>query len=222
MRCTLAGMLLTAALSAALFAGHGARPGRPAPANDEPLAAQVARSHRQGQGLPPAAGRGRGLTSATSSAAGSTRPAAPSAWRCSPCSPAATRATTGKPFGRAESPARDQRPSGRRQLDLCGQPANDGVRPERRQGRPRRHQEQRGLAARPDAERLLVLPLRQRLAGSGGDASNTQYALLALHEAIRAGATVDKKDLQSLQQFYLDKQSKAEGSCRTTTRNRRA
>ena len=50
------------------------------------------------------------------------------------------------------------------------------------------------------------------IAGSGGDASNTQYALLALHEAIRAGATVDKKDLQSLQQFYLDKQSKAEGS----------
>ena len=42
--------------------------------------------------------------------------------------------------------------------------------------------------------------------GGDGDASNTQYALLALHEAVRAGAVVDKKDLQSIQKFYLDEQ----------------
>ncbi len=42
--------------------------------------------------------------------------------------------------------------------------------------------------------------------GGEGDASNTQYALLALHEAVRAGAVVDKKDLQSIQKFYLDEQ----------------
>ncbi len=48
--------------------------------------------------------------------------------------------------------------------------------------------------------------------GGDGDASNTQYALLALHEAVRAGATVDKKDLQSIQNFYLDTQSKIDGS----------
>ncbi|HVS35628.1 MAG TPA: DUF4159 domain-containing protein [Gemmataceae bacterium] len=45
----------------------------------------------------------------------------------------------------------------------------------------------------------------------GGDASNTQYALLALHEGIRAGADVPKADLESIQKFYLAGQ-KADGS----------
>ena len=39
-----------------------------------------------------------------------------------------------------------------------------------------------------------------------GDASNTQYAALALHEAIRAGADVPKKDLESIQAFYIKTQ----------------
>ncbi len=39
--------------------------------------------------------------------------------------------------------------------------------------------------------------------GGPGDASNTQYAVLALHEAVRAGAVVDKKEFQSIQDFYL-------------------
>lgn len=38
------------------------------------------------------------------------------------------------------------------------------------------------------------------------DGSNTQYALLALHEGIRAGATVDKAALEEVQKFYLREQ----------------
>ena len=38
------------------------------------------------------------------------------------------------------------------------------------------------------------------------DGSNTQYALLALHEAIRAGARVDKVALEEIQQFYTNEQ----------------
>ena len=38
------------------------------------------------------------------------------------------------------------------------------------------------------------------------DASNTQYALLALHEAIRGGAKVDKGALEEVQKFYLGTQ----------------
>jgi Domain of unknown function (DUF4159) len=38
------------------------------------------------------------------------------------------------------------------------------------------------------------------------DASNTQYALLALHEAIRAGAKVDRGVMEDIQKFYLENQ----------------
>jgi hypothetical protein len=44
--------------------------------------------------------------------------------------------------------------------------------------------------------------------GGGGptDNSNTQYALLGLHEAIRAGVPVDKKVLEEIRKFYLGTQ----------------
>lgn len=38
------------------------------------------------------------------------------------------------------------------------------------------------------------------------DGSNTQYALLALHEGVRAGATVEKAALEEVQKFYLKTQ----------------
>ena len=44
-----------------------------------------------------------------------------------------------------------------------------------------------------------------------GDASNTQYAVLALHEAIRAGADVPKNDVESIQAFYLKTQDAGGG-----------
>jgi hypothetical protein len=40
----------------------------------------------------------------------------------------------------------------------------------------------------------------------GADASNTQYALLALHEAKQAGYEVDSDALQAVQKYYLDTQ----------------
>jgi hypothetical protein len=43
--------------------------------------------------------------------------------------------------------------------------------------------------------------------GSGSaDNSNTQYALLGLHEAILAGVRVPEKDLEAIQKFYLSSQ----------------
>jgi hypothetical protein len=39
------------------------------------------------------------------------------------------------------------------------------------------------------------------------DYSNTQYALLALHEAIVAGVKIDHKDLEWIRQLYVDSQS---------------
>jgi hypothetical protein len=48
-----------------------------------------------------------------------------------------------------------------------------------------------------------------KLAGAAGtltDFSNTQYALLGLHEGIQAGATVPQADLQAIQKIYLDTQ----------------
>jgi Domain of unknown function (DUF4159) len=41
---------------------------------------------------------------------------------------------------------------------------------------------------------------------SGYDSSNTQYALLALHEAVRSGARVDPRALEDIQKFYLTNQ----------------
>jgi Domain of unknown function (DUF4159)/Prenyltransferase and squalene oxidase repeat len=43
------------------------------------------------------------------------------------------------------------------------------------------------------------------------DASNTQYALLALHEAVRAGAKVDRSVMEDIQKFYLENQNKDGG-----------
>ncbi len=40
------------------------------------------------------------------------------------------------------------------------------------------------------------------------DNSNSQYALLALHEAIRSGVSVPEKDLKEIQKLYLDTQLK--------------
>jgi Domain of unknown function (DUF4159) len=48
------------------------------------------------------------------------------------------------------------------------------------------------------------------------DNSNTQYALLGLHEGLQAGAKIDPKVLQSIQQFYLDTQGR-EGIARQRT-----
>jgi hypothetical protein len=46
-------------------------------------------------------------------------------------------------------------------------------------------------------------------AGNGrADNSNTQYALLGLHEGLQAGATVDPKALQEIRQFYIDTQKR--------------
>jgi hypothetical protein len=49
--------------------------------------------------------------------------------------------------------------------------------------------------------------------GSGGptDNSNTQYALLGLHEAIRAGVTVPANDLEAIRKLYLQTQEKDGG-----------
>src|SRR5262249_44048805 len=41
-------------------------------------------------------------------------------------------------------------------------------------------------------------------ARTGGDNSNTQYALLGLHEAIQAGYKVPEKAVQAAQKFFLD------------------
>ena len=43
------------------------------------------------------------------------------------------------------------------------------------------------------------------------DSSNTQYALLALHEAIRAGARVDRGVMEDIQKFYLENQHRDGG-----------
>ncbi len=43
------------------------------------------------------------------------------------------------------------------------------------------------------------------------DNSNTQYALLGLHEAIQAGAQVDKKALEEIQALYVKTQLRREG-----------
>jgi hypothetical protein len=48
-------------------------------------------------------------------------------------------------------------------------------------------------------------------AGDGGDFSNTQYALLGLHEGIRAGAKVPPEDLRAIQRLYLDSRTADHG-----------
>src|SRR5262249_58434833 len=45
----------------------------------------------------------------------------------------------------------------------------------------------------------------------GADNSNTQYALLGLHEAKRAGAKVDAKALEEMRDFFIKTQDKAGG-----------
>jgi hypothetical protein len=45
-----------------------------------------------------------------------------------------------------------------------------------------------------------------RPVGGEYDASNTQYALLALHEAVRAGAKVDHGVMEDIQKFYIANQ----------------
>ncbi len=82
------------------------------------------------------------------------------------------------------------------------------------------------LAARPEdreriqenvdwllAARIKNNDVKERGWGYGGrdrafDSSNTQYALLALHEAIRAGAKVDRGVMEDIQKFYLENQHK--------------
>jgi hypothetical protein len=49
--------------------------------------------------------------------------------------------------------------------------------------------------------------------GDVWDASNTQYALLALHEGVRSGAKVDKAALESIKKFYLENQQPDGGWC---------
>src|SRR5262249_20632931 len=46
---------------------------------------------------------------------------------------------------------------------------------------------------------------------AGGDGSNTQYALLALHEAIQRGFKVDAKALKEVREYFLKTQSKSGG-----------
>jgi hypothetical protein len=49
-------------------------------------------------------------------------------------------------------------------------------------------------------------------AGPGGDGSNTQYALLGLHEGLRSGAaTIDPKVLEALRKMFIDSQTAAGG-----------
>src|SRR5262249_56151065 len=47
--------------------------------------------------------------------------------------------------------------------------------------------------------------------GNGGgmvaDNSNTQYALLGLHEAIQSGVPVDRQALEAIRRFYIDTQT---------------
>src|SRR5258708_2046088 len=47
--------------------------------------------------------------------------------------------------------------------------------------------------------------------GSARNNSNSQYVLLGLHEALQAGATVDKRDLQEIRDFYVRTQTKDGG-----------
>jgi len=47
--------------------------------------------------------------------------------------------------------------------------------------------------------------------GSARNNSNTQYVLLGLHEALQAGATIDKRDLQEIRDFYVRTQTKDGG-----------
>ena len=47
--------------------------------------------------------------------------------------------------------------------------------------------------------------------GDVWDGSNTQYALLALHEGVRSGAKVDRAALESIKKFYLDHQAASGG-----------
>jgi hypothetical protein len=62
------------------------------------------------------------------------------------------------------------------------------------------------------AARIKNNDVKLRGWGYGGhdgtyDASNTQYALLALHEAVRSGAKVDRGTMEDVQKFYLDNQN---------------
>ncbi len=53
---------------------------------------------------------------------------------------------------------------------------------------------------------------RERMKGGVPDGSNTQYALLALHEGRRAGATVDPKVMKEIETMYVRLQNKNTGS----------
>lgn len=50
-----------------------------------------------------------------------------------------------------------------------------------------------------------------RLAGNNSDNSNTQYALLGLHEGRRAGAKIDRQIWQSIRDYYIRTQEKDGG-----------
>ena len=211
MRSTVVGMLLTATLAAVVFLVTAPAPAGPAPANDEPLAAQVRTAIDKGKAFLRRQQNGGKWDVETGNAA-----------RTYPAGGTVSLAMLAMITCGVEDDDKEAVQAGLKFL------RGIKVRPKDGSATYVVSLQTMVYALNGDPNDLDAIKdnvawlLGARLSngywtyfykrGGDGDASNTQYALLALHEAVRAGATVDKKDLQSLQDFYLAKQSRLDGS----------
>ncbi len=206
MRTTFVGLVLTATLAALLFLISPSAPAGPAPANDESLATQVREAIRKGKAwLRRQAGDGTWAVDKIGGkefpTAGTVSLALLAMITCGGTDDDKATVEAGLKFLRANKPKpNDLSATYVVSLQTMVYALN---------GDP-----QDLDAIKSNAQWLLGARLGNGYwsyfyrRGGPGDASNTQYAVLALHESFRAGASIGRRDLQSIQDFYLDKQTK--------------